>query len=293
MILQVELKSIMMFVALATGVYLVHRFTSLHLELPIAIAATMGTAVAILLGFKNNSAFDRWWEARKIWGAIVNSSRTFGVQLLTYTDCNEVLSESERQDLLQDLYRRHLAYINTLRLQLRGLETAPAIKQWLSHDDVEHLKDARNQATQILTRQGLVLRKMAKKKLLDQFRLFELMQTIGAFFDHQGKAERIKGTPLMRHYSNFTTAFVWILVLLLPLCFVEALGWKMIPLVVLISQVFIMLDRAGTFTEEPFDNSFNDVAMNAICRTIEIDMLQQLGATEIPVPLEPIEGVLM
>jgi len=272
MILQVELKSIMMFVALATGVYLVHRFTSLHLELPIAIAATMGTAVAILLGFKNNSAFDRWWEARKIWGAIVNSSRTFGVQLLTYTDCNEVLSESERQDLLQDLYRRHLAYINTLRLQLRGLETAPAIKQWLSHDDVEHLKDARNQATQILTRQGLVLRKMAKKKLLDQFRLFELMQTIGAFFDHQGKAERV---------------------LLLPLCFVEALGWKMIPLVVLISQVFIMLDRAGTFTEEPFDNSFNDVAMNAICRTIEIDMLQQLGATEIPVPLEPIEGVLM
>ena len=293
MILQVEGKSIFCFLLLATIVYLFHRFSNLNVEIPISIAATIGTAVAILLGFKNNAAYERWWEARKIWGAIVNSSRTFGAQLLTYIDSSNSLPHDDRQRLLVNLVHRHFAYINALRLQLRDLPTEPAINRWLSADDTKKIEDAHNKATQILTIQATCLRKLSAQRYLRQFRVFEFMQTIGAFFDHQGKAERIKGTPLMRHYSNFTTAFVWIFVLLLPFCFVGALGWRMIPLVVLVSQIFRMLDRAGSFTENPFTNDFNSIPLDAICRTIEIDMLQQIGESDIPSPVEPVQGVLM
>jgi putative membrane protein len=106
-------------------------------------------------------------------------------------------------------------------------------------------------------------------------------------------AERIKGTPLMRHYSVFTTAFVWVFVFLLPLCFVDALNWRMVPVVVVISVIFRMLDRAGTFTETPFTDDFNSVPLDAICRTIEIDMLQQIGETDIPSAIIPVDSVLM
>ena len=111
-------------------------------------------------------------------------------------------------------------------------------------------------------------------------------------FARDSGAERIKNTPLMRHYSWFTTLFVWVFLLLLPFCFLD-LGWKMIPLVVVVSTIFIMLDRAGTLTETPFSNDFNGVPLDAICRTIEIDLLQQIGETELPEPITPIDGVLM
>lgn len=144
----------------------------------------------------------------------------------------------------------------------------------------------------LLTRQADVLGELCNADKFEQFRLFELMATIKDMVTMQGGSERIKNTPLMRHYSWFTTLFVWAFLLLLPFCFLD-LGWKMIPLVVVVSTIFIMLDRAGTLTETPFSNDFNGVPLDAICRTIEIDLLQQIGETELPEAIAPIDGVLM
>ena len=252
MILKIDGPMIVLFSAFGAFVYWLHHFVGFDVNIPLSVIATLGTAVAILLGFKNNSAYDRWWEARKIWGGIVNQSRFLSSQLITYVDKGDQCHSEEHQQLLTELVNRHLAYINVLRLRLRELPTNDPIKMWLSANELDRLG-----------------------------------------FELQGKAERIKNTPLMRHYSYFTTAFVWVFVLFLPFGFVAQMDWKMIPLFVLVSTIFTMLDRAGTFTETPFDNSFNDVAMDAICRTIEIDMLQQIGDREVPDTLVAVDGILM
>ena len=128
---------------------------------------------------------------------------------------------SSKGDRQPHLPTRHFAYINTLRLQLRDLPNGSATDQWLDALERDGLARAQNRATQILTNQAARLRELASEKLLGQFQLFELMHTLEALLQHQGKSEGIKNTPLMRHYSNFTTAFVWVFVLLIPLCFVQ------------------------------------------------------------------------
>ena len=293
-VIRIEGPAVLFFTVFAALVFGLHHYLNIDTQLPLTIVGTLGTAVAILLGFKNNSAYDRWWEARKIWGGIVNQSRYLTSQLLAYSDKNEAFDDEKHHELIQEFVHRHLAYINTLRLQLRELPTNEPLNQWLNVKERDRLATVKNPATQILTNQAVRFRQMHEDKRFEQFRLFELMSTVREFFELQGKAERIKNTPLMRHYSHFTTAFVWIFVLMLPFGFVGKMGWAMIPLVVLLSTIFTILDRAGTLTETPFANDFNDVAMTAICRTIEIDMLEQIGTPNTPEPIKPTEdGILM
>ena len=292
LILRVEWKQILFFIALTAAVFVVHRKTELDLSLPLSVVATIGTAVAVLLGFKNNAAYQRWWEGRKLWGSITNASRHFVAQLLGFLDFT--VDEAEDRDaVLGDLVNRHLAFVNVLRCQLRQQPTDEELAKWLSAGESAALKGGRNKATLILTRQTERLRELREKKMIDEWRFFPLLGTIGALFDAQGGAERLDNTPLMRHYAYFTTAFVWIFVVLLPFGFASVLNWMTFPLIVLISTVFTMLDRAGTFTEDPFDDDFNDVPISTICRSIEIDMKQQVGIEPVPPPLEPIDGVLM
>lgn len=284
--------TLLFLIIFSSSVYAVHRLTLISVDLPLSIAATLGTAVAILLGFKNNSAYGRWWEARKAWGGLINSSRFFIYQLTTYMDKPDDVSEAGYQATLSELVKRHLGYVNLLRDQLRERKTDDSIRKWLTDSDAAVVREARNQASMLLKCQVAALRDLHANDWFEQFRLFELMSTIADMTKSQGVSERIKNTPLMRHYSWFTTAFIWLYLLLLPFCFVE-LGWKMIPLVVVISAIFVMLDRAGTYTETPFSDNFNSVPLDAICRTIEIDVLQQIGETDVPDPLRPVKGVLM
>ena len=287
-----EGRTILFLIVFASLVFAIHWFTPVSIDLPVAIAATLGTAVAILLGFKNSSAYGRWWEARKAWGALINNSRLFTYQLITYMDESDDVNEKEHQATLSDLVKRHLGFVNILRDQLRDQATDESISKWLTDSDAAAIRTARNQASMLLSRQVKNLRVLCATDRFEMFRLFEPMSTIGEMTKCQGVSEGIKNTPLLLHYSWFTTAFVWLFLILLPFCFVD-IGWKMIPLVVVISAVFVMLDRSGTFTETPFSKNFNSVPLNAICRTTEIELLEQIGETNLPEPLRPVDGVLM
>ena len=292
LILKVEWKAIAFFTALTLLVLLLHRETKLNVSLPLTVVATIGTAVAVLLGFKNSAAYQRWWSGRNIWGSITNTSRQFATQLLGFLDFT-VDDAEDRDEVLRDLVNRHLAFVNVLRLQLRGEKTDEELAAWLSPEECATLADAKNKATQLLTHQAAKLRELREKKMIDEWRFFPLLGTIGQLFDAQGSAEELDNTPLMRHYAYFTTAFVWIFVVLLPFGFASILTWSTLPLVILISTVFTMLDRAGTFTEDPFANEMNDVPLSAICRDIEIDMKQQVGMEPVPLRLFPRNGILM
>ncbi len=268
-----------------------------HLTFPDTEISVFGIAVAILLGFRNNEAYNRFWEARTAWGDLTNASRNFASQLMGY-----VQPPGEQKQAFQDatasihreLIYRHLAFLNALRLQLRQEETWEELKPFLSDSEFQELDKAVNKATLLNHRQSLRLSELNMSGWIkQQAYVFGLMESIKEFFAAQGRCERIKTTPLPRQYGFFTKSFVWIFVLLLPFGLVQHLGWGAFPMYVVLATIFTITERIGSRTEEPFERKLEDIPMSSICRNIEIDLRQQLGESSIPPPLVPKDGVLM
>lgn len=296
-------KPVLIFIILSISI------CALYLELGYEIIAipflpvgTLGTAVAILLGFRNNSAYDRFWEARKIWGGVVNNSRTFARQITTFATLNHtqgLVDPNELKAFHREMVYRHIAWVNALRLHLRQQDLNDPSCWWelriFLDTDEEFMKinNSINKPTQILQKQAERLRDAFDKGIIEDFRHMQLDNTLSEFYNLQGMCERIKNTPLPRQYAFFTRLFTWIFMILLPFGFVMELKWKTVPLTVLISWIFNTLEHVGHYTENPFDNVINDVPMTALCRTIEIDLREQLGETKLPPKLEPVNGVLM
>lgn len=262
------------------------------IAIPFLPMLTLGTAMSIILGFRNNSAYDRWWEARIIWGGLVNQSRIWAAQVTTFLAPADG-ETAEAAALQSELVHRHLAFLYALRTQLRGLSDFGDVAAFLPEAEAAALGTWRNPATQINARNAARARAALDRGWLDPFRHVAMLETVGQFYELQGKCERIKHTPLLRQYSFFTTVLVWIFILLLPIGFVRELGWWTIPMSVLIGWIFVALEQVGRYTEDPFDNFVHDVPMTALCRTIEIDLRQMLGETDLPLPIEPVRNVLM
>ena len=304
---------------------------SVDISLPLPLLSTIGVAVAFYVGFKNNQSYDRYWEARKIWGGIVNVSRAFANQVLAYvsaahggdraTDSSSPLDENEVFEMQRRLIYRHLAWMHALRFQLRrktpfGFEPKGAARRFMQPTDIGAMRDQLgellverelnvacekvNSATQILRIQGDALRVAAdEQRLLDQFRLISLMDLITEMYTLQGKAERIKNTPLPRQYAYFSAVFTWIFIFLLPFGVVGQLGahgsmiWLNVPLSVVTSWIFLTMELVGDASEDPFENFINDVPMTALCRTIEIDLRQMMSEKDVPPKIESTHDILM
>lgn len=321
-------RNLIIFVAWSTAVtalYEVLRRRGLDVRLPFTPMSMIGVAVAFYVAFKNNQSYDRFWEARKIWGGIVNISRAWGNAVLGYVTRRHArapLSDDALRDAHRRLIYRHLAWINSLRVQLRkttihdrseqlvylpkvdlGADNSEVdVWRFLSDPERRALDGARNRATQILRLQGEDLRGICEEAgLLDDFRHTALMEHLKEMYDLQGRCERIKNTPLPRQYAYFSATFVWLFILVLPFGLLSEfvsrggpwMAWLMIPCAVLISWVFATMEVIGDASEDPFDNYINDVPMSALCRTIEIDLRQMLGETDVPPPLAPVNDVLM
>ena len=215
--------------------------------LPISV---IGTAVAFYLSFKNNQSYDRLWEARKIWGGIVNSSRSWGSMVRAYVRDHrgeDQFSENEIRSTIRRLIYRHIAWLYTLRNQLLipapwehinqnrhvrrvteqrrkhfgvGLlpdqDTELELKRHLPREEYQELIDYQNTATQIIDYQAQDLADLRTAGLIEDFRHMELQNVLNDFYDHQGKCERIKKFPLPRQYGSMSFIFVGIFIFLLP-----------------------------------------------------------------------------
>ncbi|HEY1045996.1 MAG TPA: bestrophin family ion channel, partial [Bacteroidia bacterium] len=220
------------------------------LSIPWTSVGIVGTAVSFYIGFKNNQAYDRLWEARKIWGSMINNSRIWGSNLRAYitnhfTD-NEI-SDKQVKSIIKRLIYRHISYLYTLRNQL--LEPAPwehislnshvaklnkdrmkkfgigtfednltddILNQHLDKAEYKELRTYSNMATQIIDVQSQELMQLRKDNIIDDFRHIELQKILNEFYSEQGKAERIKKFPLPRQYGSVSFIFVSIFVFLLP-----------------------------------------------------------------------------
>lgn len=291
-------------------------FGQTWLSVPWQPVALVGTAVAFVTGFKNNAAYGRLWEARQVWGSIINLSRTWAVQV---RDLAKSSPEVKRA-----LIVRHLAWLTALRFQLReprAWETVdqPENKNYLRFYDVPEWKSdlvtelkallpeaevaaittKKNRATHLLAAQSKGLEELATKGELTDLRFLELQRSVAGLYDCQGRCERIKNFPYPRQFSTLNTYFIWILVLSIPFALLPELhrlgphyAWATIPIASLVSWIFYMIDKIGESSESPFQGGPNDVPISAMARTIEIDLRELLGEPA-PPALQPKNNILM
>ncbi len=285
------------FVVLSCIAVLQYKFAFLwQLEgftLPIVPVSILGGALAIFLGFRNNSAYDRWWEARKVWGGIVNSSRTFGTFVMAFPSIKfskGKLKEKDLENWKTEVIYRHILWVHLLRMHLRKKFKWEDIEKYVDEKGIERLESYKNIPSLVLNEQSEAIAKAYEQGIIEDFRHMEFANLIKELYTFQGQCERIKNTVFPYYYNYFTQVFLGLFNLCLPFALVEMADWKTIPLAVAISFVFSILDKSGTVTEDPFENRAADTPMTTISRSIEIDLLQMLGEKEIPEPVKPIIG---
>lgn len=296
------------------GVYLRDAFSSIALELSFLIAFDMlvaiayvywgwtwlavphiplsifGGAIGVIVGFRNNTSYQRWWEARTIWGSIVNYSRTLGRQALTLIRADAAEQDSAWQTQ-RNIVSHQIAYVHALRCQLRGQDPLQEIAGLLPAEEIDSLKSARNVALEIQDRMGRLLRKCFDRRWIDSIRWSALEQTLTALANAQGGAERIKNTPMPRQYDYLPKIFVSVYCILLPLGMVDNLKLFTPIGSTLVGVIFLALDKIGRQLETPFENTIHDVPLTAITQTIETNLRQQLHETELLDLAQPVEKI--
>ena len=293
-ILHLAWKSLVFFAAMSVLVPALDRGLGVRaFELDAATVGPLGTALAIFLAFRNATAYDRWWEGRKLWGSLINQSRSFARQVMTFVGPGD----ATHADLRRRLILRQIAYAHALRAMLRKQPQTlaePLGKFIASDDDRARILGAKSPTTTILEIQGEDLMRVYKANdgTLDGLHHVELERTLSAICDVQGGCERIKNTPLLRPYDYYPRIFVYVYTFFLPFALVGKLGYWTAIISIPVSFLFYVLSRVGYSVEDPFEARLTDVPLDALCRTIEISLREQAGDRDLPPALEPIDGFL-
>jgi putative membrane protein len=258
------------------------------LSLPDIPISVFGGVIGVIAGFRNASAYARWWEARTIWGGIVNHSRSFAREVLTMVDSTEPAAEEVRRRLVL----LQIAYVHALRNHLRGAPPCHALEGLISEEDRERWQHHRNVPLAIQQTMAALLARCHAAGWIDDIRWVSLDRTLSGLMDCQGASEKIKNTPMPRLYDLFIRLFIDIYCILLPLGMVESLRLVTPIGSTLVGFMFLTLDQIGRDMENPFDDVPHDVPLTAISRNIEINLKQMLGEKEVPEPVAPIHDVL-
>lgn len=274
-------------------VYGMHHWQYTSIRLPFSVAGILGSALAIFIAFRNQSSYARWWEARTIWGNIVNSSRILARQIIA--NVNQALSTGKVTSSTADRFKkemidRQIAFAHSLRLHLRREVQWNVLQEFLSNEEYRLLMEQHNRSNQLLLQQGLRIKEAMQAELLGAFDNISLEPTLAAFNQAQGSCERIKNTPLPMNYQYFTKLFLFVFIVLLPFCLIgDFTGMQhplfTVPVAWLISMVFAVMNKVGEMNEDPFENRVSDIPLTALCNTIERDLKEMLGE-----PLPPVFG---
>lgn len=247
----------------------------------------VGAALSIFIAFRTKSAYDRWWEARSLWGGVVNSSRTLARQALTLIHSpdrsEEMLALQKRLVVLQ------ICYVHSLRCHLRNQNPYPELRGQLDEDTLSFLRTQKNVPAALLLQMARELEFAYERGWMDSYRWTTIDKTLSDLTDIQGGCERIKNTPLPKQYDYFPRVLVTFFCLLLPFGMVEGLGLLTPIASTSLSFIFITLDRIGRDIETPFENTVHDTPMTSLSRTIEINLRQLMGEAH-PKELHPVAG---
>ena len=297
------------------------------LAIPWVPVALLGTATAFISGFKNTQTYNRLWEARQIYGAIINNSRSLGIMVKDFVRTSDKVEEKQ---LHQQIMYRHFAWLTALRFQLREIKSWENVKtksynkeylkyykvaEWetkiedelqpfLSETEHKYILSTKNRATQILASQSSQFKELNEKGYISDYNYVALENQLKELYDQQGKCERIKNFPYPRQFSSINIYFTNLFCILLPFGFIgefskltekfgENMIWLTIPFSVILGWVFLVLEQIGESTENPFEGCANDVPITQISRTIEIDLREMLGETNLPPAIQPMNNIVL
>ena len=253
-------------------------------EVAIVFQGMLITALSIFLAFRTNSAYERWWEARKIWGQVVNDSRTLIRQAITFIVMN---NNEKQQAAIRTLAFRQIGWCWALNRSLRKQEVLGYIEEFIPKEEMNDYLERSNIPNAILEKQGHHLRNLFLGGTLDKFHLQAMDKTLSSLTDNMGRCERIKNTVFPPSYSRFTLILLYILNFSIPLSLVDDLGFWVIIINLVVGFIFYYIEVIGFYLEDPFENKPTDTAMSTISRTIEIDLKQMVMENSIPEKMEP------
>jgi putative membrane protein len=273
------------------------------LGVPITTVTIFAAALSIYLGFRSNNAYERWWEARIIWGALINYSRAWARQVNSFLISTE---NSALLELRQRLINRQIAFAHALRVFLRNgisiahektkeMYVAPSsydeVKPFLSSSEYETFVKCDNPPNYLLEMQGQDLKHLLEKNIISDYRLVQMDHTLVEFNNIQGRSERIKNTAFPRAYSYFQRVFVWTHGILVPFAYASILDWGLVAVSFILNYVFFVIDFISSRTEDPFENRFDDVSLSSISRTVERNLKESLQEP-LPEKIKTIDGIL-
>jgi ion channel-forming bestrophin family protein len=289
-LLRWQLGNIVIFMSLSVLVVIGEELTGevagVLPDLPVTV---LGAAIGIYVSFRTNSAYDRWWEGRKLWGQLVNSSRHFCAQILAYLALPGLLARRRVLILQQVLY------VHALRCELRHepVATDPDIKRVASECEVSVDTGSASLTTSLLRRQLQELAQLTDKSELDARRLQTLDQTLATLLDVQGGCERIRNTPLPPNYARIAELLIRTYAVLLPLAIVDDLHWLAIPVSIVICLAFKLISEVGRVLEDPFTKDWDALPLHALSRTIERNLRDAIGDAAPPATTPNELGVLL
>lgn len=252
-------------------------FNLWFLTIPVGVPALLGTCISLLLAFRTNQSYDRWWEARIAWGAIVNDSRSFIRQLQMFLP-----DSPDRQEVIRSFVQRHCAWCYVLGDSLRGLDVTERLREFLPLANVRHLLTFDNKPNALLLAHGLALRQLYERDQLTDYQLVQLSTTLNSLTDSMGRCERIKNTIFPRTYTFNLQVFIYLFAAILPFCFDYNLFYLDVPFVTLIASGFILIEKSAVQLQDPFENKPTDTPVTAIARTIEINLKSMTDYETIP-----------
>jgi putative membrane protein len=288
------LPSLIATTVIATGVTLTHGdLFALKITLTTIPFTLIGLPLAIFLGFRNNVAYDRFWEARKLWGELVHKSRSLSRQcqsLIAYAESAQ--ASRGLVDLRVRMIYRAIAFAHALRHQLRDTDAQTELKGLLLESEWQQLQKASNKPDFLMLKMGQDLAQSLKEGRIDSCLAAGIDSTLSAMTAAAGGCERIKSTPIPFSYTLLLHRTAYLYCFLLPFGLVDSIGFMTPFVVAIVAYTFFGLDALGDEIEEPFGMDANDLPLNAICRTIEINLRESLGDEHVPAPLAPVNYCL-
>lgn len=250
----------------------------------------IGLPLAIFLGFRNNAAYDRFWEGRKLWGELILRSRTLARQVLSLIDYPAPVAFADGlADTRVRMVLRAVAFCQTVRDLLRRQAAGAATRALLLPDEWAAMQDAPNQPDFLMLRMGMDLRRCLKEKRIDPCLAVAIDTTFSQLTAAATSCERIKNTPVPFSYRLLLHRTAYLYCFLLPFGLVDSIGFMTPFVVAIVAYTFFGLDALGDELEEPFGTEANDLPLDAICRSIEIDLRAALGDPDLPAPLLPVD----
>jgi putative membrane protein len=239
----------------------------------------LGLVLSIFLSFRNNACFDRWWEGRKLWGQLIYESRSLARL------CSTLLAEQPAR--ADRICRLAIAFAHALAARLRGQDAALAGLAWVAEADRDRYARRQNVPDQLLAMIGAEATAALHAGEIDTILFTQFETRLHALSSIQAGCERILLTPLPFAYTLLLHRCAWMFCVLLPFGLASSLGWATPVVSAVLAYAFFGLDQLGEEMEEPFGLEPNDLPLDAMVRTIEIDLLDSLGVRPLPAPLQP------